>query len=333
MTDKKERVDFRLDVFHYDVYRNFKEKYNINYTNLTKKLLEIAKVNEIEIVSSLKELRQETDLRIPLPEVKNIVIPTVFNEEYKKNVLAVVSDKKEISVSEIDKTLVISRTFGFDKFASILKKELSKGDLILLGKGSKVLGRVSKSFTAIRQVLDEVWEQNGNRLYVISNNGTLTDVTSRDGFNRIIEEARQNSESRATVQYIKKTNTSRLTSPINYYLRELNSLGIALDKTYKLIYQYRETFKPITIEEILKVAENIFEAIKSGLHGIYPYPLEVIKIMLLEFKDRVDEIETEYTIRYCMKCKTKEIGKSAQLCRKCTNEVKIILANMDDKNE
>ena len=239
MTNKKERVDFRLDILHYDVYRNFKEKYNINYTNLTKKLLEIAKVNEIEIVSSLKELRQETDLRIPLPEVKDIVIPTVFSEEYKKNVLAVVSATSEISELEIDKTLVISRTFGFDKFASIIKKELNKGDLILLGKGSKVLGRVSKSFTAIRQVLDQVWEQNGNRLYVISNNGTLTDVTSRDGFNRIIEEARQNSESRATVQYIKKTNTSRLTSPINYYLRELNTLEMALEKTYKLIYQYR----------------------------------------------------------------------------------------------
>ncbi|MEE9439415.1 MAG: hypothetical protein V3V14_10475 [Saprospiraceae bacterium] len=292
-------------------------------------LLKFADLNEIEIASILKEKKQETDLIIPLPEVKNIVIPTVFSEEYKKNVLPVVSDKKEISVTEIDKTLVISRTFGFDKFASIIKSELSKGDLILLGKGSKVLGRVSKSFTAIRQVLDQVWQQNGNRLFVVSNNGTLTDVTSRDGFNRIIEEARQNSESRATVQYIKKTNTSRLTSPINYYLRELNSLNMALDKTYKLIYQYRETFKPLTIEETLKVAENVFEAIQSGLHGIYPYPLEVIKIMLLEFKDKVDEIETEYTIRLCMKCKIKEIGKSAQLCNKCYQEAKIIFANIE----
>lgn len=328
---KKERVELNLDLPYFAIYSNFKEKYNINYHQLSRYLLDIAKKNEIEIVSILKKDKKEQDIKLPLPEVKNITIPTVFSEEYKMNVLPVVSAVKEISVSEIDKTLVISRTFGFDVFASILKLELSKGDLILLGKGSKVLGRVSKSFTAIRQVLDQSWKENGNRLYVVSNNGTLTDVTSRDGFNRIVEEARQNSESRATVQYIKKKDTSRLTSPINYYLRELNNLEMSLDKTYKLIYQYRETFKPITIEEILKVAGNVKEAIDSGIHGIYPYSLEVIKIMLLEFKDRVDEIDTQYTIRYCMKCKTKEIGKSAQLCRNCYKEAEIIFANLEDK--
>ena len=221
---------------------------------------------------------------------------------------------------------------GVDKFASILKKELNNGDLILLGKGSKVLGRVSKGFTAVRHVLDEVWEKTGSRLYVISNNGTLTDVTSRDGFNRIIEEARQNSESRATVQYITKKTTARLTSPINYYLRELNSLQVAVGKTFKLIYQYWNKFKPLTHNDITTIAQNIHEAIIKGNHGIYPYSLETISYELLKLKDKVDELGTEYETKYCMKCKTKEIGKSAQLCKPCIKEVKYILDEYEAKS-
>lgn len=319
-------VKFKDNTYNNDVLAGFVADYG--FTRLMKYLIPVMDYNRDRIALDMEEKRSATEIEIPLPDVEDLVIPTRFNKTYNMTSLRVVSDISELDDAEIDETMIITRTFGFNKFAAVLKKTMQQGNLALVGKGSKVLGRVSKGFTAVRHVLDEVWEFNEARLYVLANNGDLVDVTAGGGFNRIIEEARGNSEIRSTRQYMKHTDTGRLTSPINYYLRELNSLEVAIDKTYTWIYQYKGSYKPLTTEDIIKVAKKVYKAIQTREHGVYTYSYDRIVKALLELKDRVDEIGTEYTIKICMKCMVAEIGKSAQLCKPCIKDSKIIFDEM-----
>jgi len=299
-----------LDIKQSDVMRNALSQ----FVNEREVLHEQIKAN------SIKPL----DLEFSLPSIEGLSIPTRFSDEHNSNILPVVSAKSEVAKEELNDTLIISRSFDYAKFGTILRDELVKGDLLLLGKGSKVIGRVNSAFTTIRKVIEDSWRINKTRLSVVSNNGSIVDVTSRSGWNKIVEEARQNSESRATVQYVTKVTTARITAPLNYYLRELDSLQLAIEKVYTLVYQYRKKFLKLTTKEVHIIAERVFNAIQKDIHGIYPYSLEEITFELLDLKDRIDEIETEKTVRVCMGCKETRVGKSTQFCKPC---LKIAMQN------
>lgn len=315
-----------------------KEKGEKTEAYLKRMLQLLTKTNESDVRRLEQHLVEKSDELLSQfnEEVKNestnVVLsnlPVKYDENTGRMALHVVSAKSEIQNVEEGNVLVVSRTFHYNTFAKILANVLKSNDLLLVGRGSKVLGRVAKAYSTIRQVVENAWRDHGKRLYVVSNGGKIIDATSISGWSRLLEEARQNSESRATLQYVLKNNTSRVVAPLNYYLRELDDLKTAVNKVYSLICTYQYQFLPISTEEVEKISENVFQAIQKGGHGIFQYSKDQILEAVQDLKRRVDELGTEKTIKTCSipSCERVTAGSSVI----CLYHQKQILADYNSK--
>ncbi|KKN51927.1 hypothetical protein LCGC14_0617640 [marine sediment metagenome] len=179
-TEKKERVDFRLDISDMLIYRNFKEKHNINYTKLTCYLLRVAKLNEIEIASILKENKREQDLILDLPERIDGDLENVINVTQRGDIIIASTDKVEkglvkkgYSESEITK---ISRYKKGDIFARDFHEyglKVPKFSIITINgivrEGETSLLRNREFSEPLRLVIQNLWDTRGIETVLITN--------------------------------------------------------------------------------------------------------------------------------------------------------------------
>ena len=138
MTEKR-RLELNLDLAKFAVFDHYKSNHGIGYTKLANRLLDIADLNELKILSTFDLPKNEREIELQLPERTSDDIPNVINITARNDIVIASTPKvktglmkKGYSESEITE---ISRYKNGDIFARDFKEygiELPKNSTITI---------------------------------------------------------------------------------------------------------------------------------------------------------------------------------------------------------
>lgn len=336
-TTDKNRVELNLEDSYFDVFSNFKAKYNINRHKLARYLLKVAEFNEIEIASILKESKRQQELNLTLPKREDQDSENVINVTQRGDIIIASTDKVEKGLikkgylpSEITK---ISRYKKGDIFASDFHEyglEQPKFSTITINgivrEGETSLLRNREFSEPLRLCIQNLWDTRGIETVLIT-------TTERYRLNSILDYTKMEYQAIKTTfkgRMAQATNRdSGLTEVLRNYLITTAlppitavELTVATLKANGVYTKEKAELK----EYLNHFVDNIL--IGYGYKMIAGYTMPVLKEILLSAFLDID-LETDQK-SYCQKgdC-TNTTAKKEKVCSHCKRKAIDQYLNID----
>ena len=176
---EKNRINLILNDSNYAIYRNFKDNHGIGFTKLTNYMLNVADLNELDFVSSLILPKNETDLKLELPERTSDDIPNVINVTARNDIVIASTDKVEKGLikkgylpSEITKISRYKNGLKFARDFMEYSSEVANNGTItfngIVREGDTSLLRNREFSEPLRLVIKELWDTRGIETVLIT---------------------------------------------------------------------------------------------------------------------------------------------------------------------
>lgn len=180
--DKIKRIEVKLEEFgfHHNVYTNYKSNHGVDYSKLTRYLLEVADINEEEIALYFKKLKTQAKIKLTFPKREEGEPENVINVTQRNDIVIASTPKVKVGLikkgytdSEITE---ISRYKNGDIFARDFMEyglELPKNSTITINgivrEGETSLLRNREFSEPLRLVIKDLWNTRGIETVLITN--------------------------------------------------------------------------------------------------------------------------------------------------------------------